>query len=263
MKTFMSKNLHVDLDKSQRWATITIDHPPHNYFTVDLMRELGDVYFDLENNPDAYAIILRSEGRHFCAGADFSQPGALDEVSSERGFAPLYEQASRLFSGSKPVIAVVQGGAIGGGLGLALSADFRCAAPSSRFVANFAALGLHPGFALSITLPRLVGEQRALELFYTGRPVMGAEALAIGLCDRLAEESGLLDEAYQLAQSIVSSAPLAVGSIRTTMRRQLHRSVAAAMEHENNEQRRLGATSDFLEGIAAAREKRSPKFKGE
>jgi 2-(1,2-epoxy-1,2-dihydrophenyl)acetyl-CoA isomerase len=112
----------------------------------------------------------------------------------------LYAHAVRLFAAATPVVAAVQGGAIGGGLGLALSADFRVASPSSRFAANFARLGIHDGFGITVTLPATVGMQASLELLYTGRRVRGEEAHALGLCDRLAAEEELRGETYALAR---------------------------------------------------------------
>jgi enoyl-CoA hydratase/carnithine racemase len=167
-----------------------------------------------------------------------------------------------MFAAPLPVVAAVQGAAVGGGLGLCCSADFRVAAPEARFSANFAQLGFHHGFALSASLPRLVGQQRALELLYTGRRISGDEALAIGLADRLVDAVDLRAAAHALAAEIASSAPLAVRSIRATMRARLVEDVVAAMEHEAVEQERLHDTTDFAEGIRAMAERRRPNFEG-
>jgi 2-(1,2-epoxy-1,2-dihydrophenyl)acetyl-CoA isomerase len=156
----------------------------------------------------------------------------------------------------------VQGAAIGGGLGLACSADFRVAAPEARFAANFARLSFHHGFGLTVTLPAIVGNQRALELLYIGRRLPGDEALGIGLCDRLAPLAEVRAAAREFAREIASSGPLAVRSIRQTMRGQLGDAVAAATEREDAEQIRLRATEDFSEGIRASAARREPKFTG-
>jgi enoyl-CoA hydratase/carnithine racemase len=159
-------------------------------------------------------------------------------------------------------VAAVQGAAIGGGLGLCCSADFRVAAPEARFAANFAQLGFHHGFALSLTLPAIVGRQAALDLLYTGRRVAGAEALSLGLCDRLVDAGDLPAAAHELAAGIAASAPLAVRSIRATMRAGLVERVAAAMQHEAAEQDGLRGTADFAEGVRAMAERRRPAFEG-
>ncbi len=158
------------------------------------------------------------------------------------------------------MVAAVQGAAVGGGLGLACSADFRVASPQARFAANFARLGLHQGFALTVTLPAIIGEQRALELLYTGRRIGGEEAARIGLADRLAEPENLRAAAHELAAEIAAGAPLAVRSIRQTMRGTLADRARAAMARELAEQDRLRQTADFAEGIRASAERRPPRF---
>ena len=169
-----------------------------------------------------------------------------------------------MFTGSVPIVAVVQGAAIGAGLGLALAADFRVAGPDARFGATFARLGFHQGFGISATLPRVVGEQRALEMLYTGRRLKADEALAIGLCDRLvdAEFDGLRAAAHELAHDIAGSAPLAVRAIRRTMRGALAAEVQAATDREHAEQQVLRRTDDYREGVAATAERRTPNFVG-
>ena len=168
----------------------------------------------------------------------------------------------RLLEAETPVVAAVQGAAIGGGLGLALSADFRVAAPEARFAANFARLGFHHGFGLTVTLPALVGQQKALDLLYTGRRVKGEEALEIGLCDALVPIEELRDKAREMAAEIAGSAPLAVRSIRRTMRRGLAERVRIATDHELVEQDWLRETNDFREGVRATAERRTPEFTG-
>ena len=132
----------------------------------------------------------------------------------------------------------------------------------ARFAANFARLGFHQGFGLSVTLPALVGQQKALELLYTGRRINGEEALAIGMADRLVPQDALREEAHAFALEIARSAPLAVLSIRQTMRGDLADKVKAATDHELVEQDRLRRTEDFKEGVRATAERRLPDFKG-
>ena len=159
-------------------------------------------------------------------------------------------------------MAAVQGAAVGGGLGLALMPDFRVAAPEARFTANFARLGFHHGFGLTVTLPRIVGQQKALDLLYTGRRVGGEEAVEIGLADRLAPLDSLRAEARALAVEVAKSAPLAVDSIRQTMRGDLADLIRAATDHEQVEQDRLRQSADWAEGVKAMSERRDPAFVG-
>jgi len=154
------------------------------------------------------------------------------------------------------------GAAVGGGLGLALVGDFRVASAASRFTANFNRLGFHPGFGISITLPRVVGPQRAALLLYTGRRIGGEEAHAMGLVDVLAPEGDERAAALTLATEIAQSAPLAVMATRQTLRQGLSDAIAAITDHELAEQERHFATSDFAEGVRAMAARRPPVFEG-
>ena len=233
---------------------IVLNQPPNNFFSVGMIGEIADALESFDADDDCRAVVLSAEGKHFCAGADFSRRDARDDTGE------LYRMAVRLFRTRKPIVAAVQGAAIGGGLGVALAADFRFVSPSGRLSANFAQLGFHHGFGLSVTLPRLVGNQRAADLLFTGRRVGGAEAVALGLADRLVDDSGLVEAAVTYAAAIASAAPLAVESIRATLRGDLADRVAVATEHELAEQLRLRKTNDFAEGVRATAERRTARF---
>jgi len=238
-------------------ATVEMHRPPENYFA------LGDAYGALDADVDCRAILLCAEGKHFCAGADLS--GRAPDAAGEPGPPGpdlLYRKAARLFEYQTPVIAAVQGAAIGAGFGLACSADFRVASPRSRFAANFAQFGFHHIFGLSVTLPAIVGQQRATELLYTGRRLKGEDAFAIGLCDRLVAPDELRATAHALAAEVAACAPLALRSIRQTMRAGLLDRIRAATEHEAIEQEWLQSTADWSEGVRAASERRPPRFRG-
>lgn len=239
-------------------AMVELHRPPNNHFDLALIASLADAYEAIDQDGRCRAIVLCAEGKHFCAGADFGGP--RDGVTAGRRH--LYEEAIRLFEARTPVVAAVQGAAIGGGLGLAMAADFRVASREARFAANFARLGFHHGFGLTVTLPGAVGQQHALDLLYTGRRVTGEEALRIGLCDRLAPAEELRSRAHALAAEIAAAAPLAVRSIRETMRGDLAERVRAALVRERAEQERLNRTDDFREGVRATAERREPRFTG-
>lgn len=246
-------------------ATVEIRRPPDNFFSLDLIESLVEAIGALDADPACRAAVLCSQGKHFCAGADFGGGGGApgDPPRNPDGSPRhLYDAAFDLFSTRTPVVAAVQGAAVGGGLGLACFPDFRVAAPEARFTANFARLGFHHGFGLTATLPPLVGRQMALELLYTGRRIGGEEAAAIGLADRLAPLDGVRDAAHELASEIAGSAPLAVASIRRTMRGDLARQVRTATDREKAEQDWLRGTTDWKEGVAAMAARRPPDFRG-
>ncbi len=248
----------VTVDRAgEHVAVVCLHRPPNNYFDSPLVAAVATAYEELGATGWCRAIVLATEGKHFCAGLDFAANAGQD-------IAELYAQALRLFAAPLPVVAAVQGAAIGGGCGLALSADFRVATPSSRFSANFARLGFHHGFALSVTLPAAVGRQAAADLLLTGRRVGGTEALALGLCDRLAPEGEeeLRGFALGYAGELAASGPLAVRAIRATLRQGLVEEVRAAMAHECAVQLALAGTADFAEGVRATAERRPPDFTG-
>lgn len=246
---------YVTTSMREHVGEVRLCQPPNNFFSLEMIEALADALESFDDDVACRAVVLAADGKHFCAGADFSS-------TSTYSTADLYAAAVRLFRTRKPIVAAVQGAAIGGGLGVALSADFRVAAPEARFSANFARLGFHHGFGLSVTLPELVGRQRASELLYTGRRINGDEAGAIGLADQVVPLDDLRASARELAAEIAASAPLAVESIRSTLRGDLADRVAAATERELAEQERLRATDDFKEGTRAMAERRAPNFTG-
>ena len=243
-------DLTVDIDRHV--ATVEIHRPPDNFFDYDLIHEIANVYERLDADPRC----------RFCAGADFSAREKWSRERLDQQAGRLYVEAVRVFSCTKPVVAAVQGAAVGGGLGLALSADFRIACNESRFVANFARLGIHQGFGLSVTLPRLVGQNQAALMLYTGRRLKGPEAVEIGLADELADLADVRSRATDLATEIAQSAPLAVQSIRATLRMGLAAAVREATDHELAEQSRLRQTDDHREGVAATAQRRLAEFRG-
>ncbi len=244
-------------------AIVEIHRPPNNFFDYELIRAIADTYEMLDADDDCRAVVLCSEGKHFCAGADFSARESWGQEQLDAQAGQLYREAARVFGAQKPVIAAVQGAAIGGGLGLACSADYRVTCNEARFSANFARLAFHQGFGLSVTLPRLVGETQASLLLLTGRRVNGTDAVAIGLADQLVPQNEVREAAQALAAEVALSGPLAVQSIRATLRSGLADAVVQATEHELAEQSRLRKTTDFREGIKAMAERRLPNFTGE
>jgi 2-(1,2-epoxy-1,2-dihydrophenyl)acetyl-CoA isomerase len=270
-----------------RVAVIELRRPPNNFFDVAMIRRIAGLYESFAAGREVRAIVLCAAGKHFCAGADFtgagpsgaglSGAGPSDTGSSGTGpsgagrgaggagapeRADLYDAARRLFAAELPVVAAVQGAAIGGGLGLACSADFRVTSRLGRFSANFVQLGFHHGFALTATLPALAGSQHACDLLYTGRRVDGTEAARIGLADRLVEPEDVRPAALALAREIAGSAPLALRAVRRTMRAPLLAVIERALDHEAAEQARLERTLDFAEGIRASAARRAPDFQG-
>lgn len=254
--------VRVDLDDGDV-ALLAFSRPPNNHIDLRLVTELAEALERLDEDDRCRAVVLASEGRHFCAGADFSRrPPGAPIPRDERTGRTLYREAARLLRTRKPIVAAVQGAAVGAGLGLAAVADFRVACPEARFSANFTRLGMHPGFGLTTTLPRIVGQQRAALMFYTGRRVPGDEAAAMGLADLMVPQAEVRGAALALAREIAGSAPLAVQGVRDTLRRGLADAYVVATEREFEQQSWQRGTDDFAEGVKAMAERREPRFNG-
>src|SRR5262245_43869907 len=245
-------------------ATVELRRPPNNFLDVDLIGQLANALEALDKNANCRSIVLAAEGKHFCAGANLIKR-VTDEAAGKKAVTQprhLYHEAQRLTQTHKPIVAAVHGSAIGAGLGLALVADFRVSCKEARLAANFAALGYHPGFGMTATLPRIVGHQTAQWLFYTGKRLPGDEALKLGLVDRLVEQEKVLQAAQEMANELAQIAPLALQKTRATLRFPLIAAFRAATEREAFEQNLLRETNDFKEGVKASSERRAANFTG-
>jgi enoyl-CoA hydratase/carnithine racemase len=259
MKTRFGDHVHIAVKGYV--AVVTLSRAPHNFVSTVFMGDLADAVAAADAVPSIRAIVLQADGKSFCAGADFSAPS--EEILPKGAeIPPLYEHAVRLYSARKPIIAAIQGAAVGAGLGLALVADFRIASAAARFVANFVKLAFHPGFGISLALPRLIGEQKAALMLLTGRRISGEEAFAWGLADQLVAADDLRAAALRLATEIAEGGPLAIIAIRATLRGALAEAIRKRAALEFKEQLILRASEDFAEGIRSVAERRPGNFKG-
>lgn len=224
----------IDLSSDGDIALVRICRPPHNFFDADVVAGIAD---QIESAALTHrVVVLHSEGRNFCAGADLHS--AATSGFSRTGIH-LYDEGLRLFRQPLPIVAAIQGKAVGGGVGLALAADIRVGTPDTKFDVPFAKIGTHQGFGLSVTLPEAVGAPMAADMLYTGRVVAGEEAARLGLLQRMVPAEQLLDEALAVARTIAAASPAAISSIRSTLRGARIDDLIAAMAHERREQERL------------------------
>ena len=257
----------IGIEKTGHVALVEIRRPPNNFFDIPLIKDIAGAFESFDEDSNIRAIVLAAQGKAFCAGANFGDGSTLDAQGRRSnepgpGVAPLYIEGNRLFRTKKPIVAAVHGAAVGGGLGLAMVADFRVTCPEARFCANFTRLGFHPGFGLTVTLPAVIGETKAALMFYTSRRVPGDEAYAMGLADVLVRQDQVRDAAIKLAAEIGENSPLGLIATRMTMRGGIADRVREATDHELEEQTRLRKTDDFKEGVKSMSERRVPDFKG-
>ena len=257
----------IGIEKTGHVALVEIRRPPNNFFDIPLIKDIAGAFESFDEDSNIRAIVLAAQGKAFCAGANFGDGSTLDAQGRRSnepgpGVAPLYIEGNRLFRTKKPIIAAVHGAAVGGGLGLAMVADFRVTCPEARFCANFTRLGFHPGFGLTVTLPAVIGETKAALMFYTSRRVPGDDAYAMGLADVLVPQDQVRDAAIKLAAEIGENSPLGLIATRMTLRGNIADRVGQATDHELEEQTRLRRTDDFKEGVKAVAERRAPNFKG-
>jgi enoyl-CoA hydratase/carnithine racemase len=257
----------IGVETSGFVTLVEIRRPPNNFFDIALIRELAGALEALDGDRSCRAVVLAAQGKAFCAGANFGDGSTLDREGRRPGeqaqpVAHLYVEAVRLFRTRKPIVAAVHGAAVGGGLGLAMVADFRVTCPEARLCANFTRLGFHPGFGLTVTLPDAIGKTNAALMFYTSRRFTGEDAYRMGLAQALVAHDRVRATAHELAAEIAQNAPLGIVSTRATLRADLADRVVRATEHELREQTSLRNTQDFKEGVKAMAERRVPNFAG-
>jgi enoyl-CoA hydratase len=243
---------------------VTINRPKVlNALDARTLAELDAVFSDAAGRDDVRVVLLTGAGeKSFVAGADINELSVQTAVGgrehARRGQA-LFNRIERL---GKPVIAAVNGFALGGGCELAMACTLRLAADSARFGQPEINLGLLPGYGGSQRLPRLVGRGRALELLLTGRQIPADEAFRIGLVNRVVPAAELATEARTLAQAIAAKAPVAVRYILEAVAGGLEMSLADAQDYEATLFGLVSTTEDMREGTKAFLEKRKPEFKG-
>ncbi|HEX8002477.1 MAG TPA: enoyl-CoA hydratase/isomerase family protein [Mycobacteriales bacterium] len=245
-------------------AVLTLNLPDRrNAMTAELTEAWTAAVAALRADREVRAVVVTGEGSAFCAGGDLSWIGESPDLSvmalRER-MLPFYRAWLAVRDLDVPVVAAVNGAAVGAGLCLALACDLRYASPGATFSAPFARLGMHPGMAATYLLPEVVGLARARELLLTGRRVTAAEALEMGLVSGVADD--VRAHALEVARGIADSAPIAVRLTKAALAYAGHHSIDAALDWEGLAQPVTMASADLREGLAAQAERRAPRFTG-
>ncbi len=254
----------VLVDRRGFVCEITLNRPEHrNAMSPEMLGPFQQVIDRVKEDREIRCVVITGKGSSFCSGADFRSTilERRGELPQDASYA-IYRPFLTILDVQVPVIAAMNGHAIGGGFGLGLVCDLRVANRDARYGANFARLGFSSGMAISYLLPRIAGVPRAAELLFTGRVFSGAEAAEMGIANHAVGAGEVLAKARELADEIAACAPVAVRMMKRAMYRGLGWDPKSAGEVEAMLQSRTMEMQDVKEGIAALLEKRPPRFSG-
>jgi 2-(1,2-epoxy-1,2-dihydrophenyl)acetyl-CoA isomerase len=248
-------------------ATLILNRPERmNALNKDLAVGLNEALDRLETDQEIDVIVIAGAGRAFCAGGDLGVIGKGRDKNDLSELDPILRAGMRAVLGIRtmrqPVIAAVHGAAAGAGMNIALAADIRIASEDATFGQNFAKVGLFPDYGGTFFLPELVGPGKAAEMFYTGDMINAAEALRLGLVNRVVPAAQLESEARALAQKIASGPGIGIRAVKRVLFASQKEELTKALEQEVEQQMKCFASEDCGEGIRAFFEKRPPKFQG-
>ena len=254
------EKMNINYEKRNNIGIISIQRPEAlNALNRNIIDEIDMVIEKIKNGDDIRCLIMYSE-KNFAAGADIKGMAECNEIEAKRfSFSPTFNKIENL---EIPVIAAIEGYALGGGLELALTADIRIAAEDAKMGFPEVSLGIFPGAGGTIRAPRICGEAIAKELIFTGNIITAQRALQIGLINQIYETGKTLDAAISMAECIVKRAPIAIKLVKTVIRDGMEETnKEKAIENEANVWASLFKTYDQKEGMKAFIEKRKPEFK--
>ena len=253
-------NEHIKVEKKEEIGIITLKRPEaRNALNRKMIQELGDALTGLENDPQIRSIIITGN-KDFCAGADIKEMNAIKPEEIETFCRWEHKVFDQLENMGKPVIAAINGFALGGGCELALACDIRIAGESAKFGQPEVNLGLIPGFGGTQRLSRLIGVAKAKEMILTGKIIDAKEAESIGLVNAVVKDREVMIKAEEMAMTIAQKGPIAVKMAKKLINE--NPEITKGLEKEIAFFARCFTTQDRLEGINAFLEKRKPKFKG-
>jgi enoyl-CoA hydratase len=251
------------MDQENGVVVLTLNRPPVNVLNTTVGQELRAAFEEIDRDAAARAVIMTGGGeRAFAAGADIRELQTLAGAEAEGMVQRWHHLFRRMETFRLPIIAAVNGVALGGGCELAMACDLRIASENARFGQPEINLGLIPGWGGTQRLPRLVGQGRAMELLMTGDPIDAAEACRIGLVNRVVPPDALMDTARTLARTLAGKGAVALRMIKACVQTGLNGPLDAGLAFEARQFGAVCATGDKAEGIAAFLEKRPPVFTG-
>ncbi|HEX2123223.1 MAG TPA: enoyl-CoA hydratase-related protein [Thermoanaerobaculia bacterium] len=259
--------MFIEVKTENAVSTITLNRPEKlNAFTGTMREDLLAALRACEHDDAVRVVVLTGAGRAFCAGGDVEFMSGLQKNGDVAPFRKLLDAGAEIVvqiaSMAKPVVAAVNGVAAGAGCNLALACDYRIASDQAKLGETFVRIGLHPDWGGTWLLPRLVGRGRAMEILMSGRMVAAAEAVAIGMVDRLVTAAELESETAKLAQAIAGGPPLAIAAIKRAVNASERNDLRAQLALEAEHQLQCFRSDDAAEGMAAFFDKRGPSFSG-
>ncbi len=256
----MYENIKYELNDGL--AVVTINRPQAmNALNMDVLSELYDAFNAIENDEAVRAVIVTGEGRAFVAGADIAQMNKLNALEGRQMMINGHQVMNKIEALSKPVIAAVNGFALGGGCELAMACDIRIASEKAKFGQPEVGLGIIPGFGGTQRLSRLVGRGMAKYLIFSAEIIGADEAYRIGLVEKLAAPEELMAEAEKIARSIMSKAPIAVSTAKSAINNGFDMDIKSASVFEIETFTAAFGSEDKTEGMTAFLEKRPAEFK--
>ena len=253
----------LTLEVADRVATLTVNRPDKlNALNDATIAELGHAIDEIRVDDSIGGVIVTGAGRAFVAGADISELSSQTPVLAKARARAGQDVFRRIETCPKPVIAAVNGFALGGGCELAMACHIRIASDVAKFGQPESKLGILPGYGGSQRLPRLIGKGRAMQLLMTGETIDAAEAYRIGLVNKVAPAAELMSVTREMMKAILANGPLAIALCIEAIERGLEMSLDEGLILEANHFGLLAATDDMREGMSAFLEKRAPAFKG-
>lgn len=250
-------------ERKDQVAVLTLNRPEvMNSFNFGMLRALKDRVEAIHFDPDVRVVIITGAGKAFCAGADLKERATLSEQQVREFIYTIRNLFTFIENMNKPVIAGVNGIALGGGTELALACDLRIVSEAASMGLTETRLAVIPGAGGTQRLPRLVGRGKAKELIFTGRRVEAGEALQIGLANKICAAEDLLGECRAMAAMICEAGPIAIQQAKYAINTGLETDIGTGLAVESNAYWTVIPTEDRLEGLAAFREKRKPVYKG-
>lgn len=244
---------------------MTLNRPESaNALSIKMLEQLRDAAASCKFDRSVRCIVVTGAGeKAFCAGADLKERAGMDMNQVRRTVSLIRESINDVEALPQPVIAAVNGAAMGGGMELALACDIRIASETATFALTETSLGIIPGAGGTQRLPRLIGKGRAKELIFTAKKIDAKEAWDMGLVEVVAPPESLLDKALEIAGQIVRNAPIAVAEAKFAIDKGCDADLSTGLAMEQNAYEVTIPTKDRLEGLQAFKDKRPPIFKGE